>query len=167
MPAARRLGLGLLPYFPLASGLLSGKYRRNVALPAGTRLALEHQPKKRSPLSFVPIFVLGGAYERAGDADSAFGGSRATRYVVNISAATPTDEGFDAERSWVRDYWAALVPHAKGVGSYVNFMTEYEEDRVRAAYGPQKYARLAEIKTQYDPDNVLHLNANIVPSSTS
>ena len=39
LPAACRLGLGLLPYFPLASGLLTGKYRRNVPLPAGTRLA--------------------------------------------------------------------------------------------------------------------------------
>lgn len=39
MPAARKLGFGLLPYFPLASGLLTGKYRRNVTLPAGTRLA--------------------------------------------------------------------------------------------------------------------------------
>jgi FAD/FMN-containing dehydrogenase len=124
---------------------------------------LEHQPKKMSPLSFLPIFVLGGAYERAGDADSAFGGSRATRYVVNISAATPTAEGFDAERSWVRDYWSALVPHAKGVGSYVNFMTEYEEDRVRAAYG-DKYARLQKVKATYDPGNVLHLNANIPPA---
>ena len=33
------MGFGLLPYFPLASGLLTGKYRRNVSLPAGTRLA--------------------------------------------------------------------------------------------------------------------------------
>lgn len=32
-------GLGLLPYFPLASGLLTGKYRRDAPLPAGTRLA--------------------------------------------------------------------------------------------------------------------------------
>jgi aryl-alcohol dehydrogenase-like predicted oxidoreductase len=39
LPAARKLGLGLLPYFPLASGLLTGKYRRNTALPVGTRLA--------------------------------------------------------------------------------------------------------------------------------
>jgi len=39
LPAARKLGLGLLPYFPLASGLLTGKYRRNRPLPAGTRLA--------------------------------------------------------------------------------------------------------------------------------
>ena len=39
MPAMRKLGLGLLPYFPLASGLLTGKYRRNATLPGGTRLA--------------------------------------------------------------------------------------------------------------------------------
>jgi aryl-alcohol dehydrogenase-like predicted oxidoreductase len=39
MPAARKLGFGLLPFFPLASGLLTGKYRRNAPLPAGTRLA--------------------------------------------------------------------------------------------------------------------------------
>ena len=39
LPAARKLGFGLLPYFPLASGLLTGKYRRNTPLPAGTRLA--------------------------------------------------------------------------------------------------------------------------------
>ena len=39
LPAARALGFGLLPYFPLASGLLTGKYRRNAALPEGTRLA--------------------------------------------------------------------------------------------------------------------------------
>jgi aryl-alcohol dehydrogenase-like predicted oxidoreductase len=39
MPAARKLGFGLLPYFPLASGLLTGKYRRNTPIPAGTRLA--------------------------------------------------------------------------------------------------------------------------------
>ena len=39
MPAMRKLGLGLLPFFPLASGLLTGKYRRNATLPEGTRLA--------------------------------------------------------------------------------------------------------------------------------
>jgi aryl-alcohol dehydrogenase-like predicted oxidoreductase len=38
MPAARQIGLGLLPYFPLASGLLTGKYRRNKPMPKGARL---------------------------------------------------------------------------------------------------------------------------------
>jgi aryl-alcohol dehydrogenase-like predicted oxidoreductase len=39
IPTAKALALGILPYFPLASGLLSGKYRRGAALPPGSRLA--------------------------------------------------------------------------------------------------------------------------------
>lgn len=38
MPVMQRYGVGLLPYFPLTSGLLTGKYRRNAAMPAGARL---------------------------------------------------------------------------------------------------------------------------------
>ena len=38
VPAMERFGLGLLPYFPLASGLLTGKYRRNATMPEGARL---------------------------------------------------------------------------------------------------------------------------------
>ncbi|HWA59936.1 MAG TPA: aldo/keto reductase [Caulobacteraceae bacterium] len=39
LPACERFGLGMLPFFPLASGLLTGKYRRGEAPPEGTRLA--------------------------------------------------------------------------------------------------------------------------------
>jgi aryl-alcohol dehydrogenase-like predicted oxidoreductase len=39
LPACERLGLGFVPYFPLGSGLLTGKYRRDEPAPAGTRLA--------------------------------------------------------------------------------------------------------------------------------
>jgi len=39
VPAARHFGLGVLPYFPLANGLLTGKVRRGQEVPAGTRLA--------------------------------------------------------------------------------------------------------------------------------
>jgi aryl-alcohol dehydrogenase-like predicted oxidoreductase len=39
VPVMRRYGLGLLPFFPLASGLLTGKYRNNAPLPKGSRLA--------------------------------------------------------------------------------------------------------------------------------
>ena len=38
LPAMRKCGLSLLPYFPLASGLLTGKYKRGAPLPSGTRL---------------------------------------------------------------------------------------------------------------------------------
>src|SRR2546427_12566684 len=39
LPTCERLGLGVLPYFPLASGLLTGKYRRGQPRPEGTRLS--------------------------------------------------------------------------------------------------------------------------------
>jgi aryl-alcohol dehydrogenase-like predicted oxidoreductase len=39
LPTCERLGIGVLPYFPLASGLLTGKYRRGEQSPEGTRLA--------------------------------------------------------------------------------------------------------------------------------
>jgi len=39
IPAAQAYGLGIIPYFPLASGLLTGKYKRNAPPPEGTRLA--------------------------------------------------------------------------------------------------------------------------------
>ncbi|HXW23873.1 MAG TPA: aldo/keto reductase [Xanthobacteraceae bacterium] len=47
IPAMQRYGLGLLPYFPLASGLLTGKYRRNAQFPQGTRLAKEQRLNDR------------------------------------------------------------------------------------------------------------------------
>jgi aryl-alcohol dehydrogenase-like predicted oxidoreductase len=39
LPTCERLGIGVLPYFPLASGLLTGKYRRGEPRPQGTRLS--------------------------------------------------------------------------------------------------------------------------------
>jgi aryl-alcohol dehydrogenase-like predicted oxidoreductase len=40
IPELQRQGMGLLPYFPLASGMLTGKYKRNEEVPAGTRMAV-------------------------------------------------------------------------------------------------------------------------------
>lgn len=48
IPASERFGLGVLPYFPLASGLLTGKYKRDEPAPQGTRLALVERLAKRA-----------------------------------------------------------------------------------------------------------------------
>ena len=72
-----------------------------------------------------------------------------------------TAEGFDAEREWVRSFWSALEPHHTSV--YVNFLMEEGEDRIREAYGSEKYDRLKALKRKYDPGNFFRLNQNIAP----
>ena len=124
----------------------------------------EHVPKKSSPLSFCPTFSMSGAYRTADDAATAFGGSRSARYVFNIEGAAPNREMYEADRTWVRNFWDAMLPHATGSGGYVNFMVEADQDRVRASYGAGKYQRLARLKAEWDPQNVFHLNANIEPA---
>jgi aryl-alcohol dehydrogenase-like predicted oxidoreductase len=42
VPACGRFGLGVIPYFPLASGLLTGKVRRGEKPPVGSRLEADH-----------------------------------------------------------------------------------------------------------------------------
>ncbi len=121
-------------------------------------------PGKTSPMSILPIFPLGGAFTDVSDQDTAFGGSRCARFAVNMDAASPDPGTMAMDREWVASLWDALRPFAANSGSYVNFMTEYEEDRVRAAYGPAKYDRLARIKSDYDPGNIFHRNANIRPA---
>ena len=47
-------------------------------------------------------------------------------------------------------------------GGYLNFTPE--ADRVRDAYGEEKYERLVALKAKYDPDNLFRMNTNIKPS---
>jgi Berberine and berberine like len=124
----------------------------------------EHLPRKSSPLSDLLFYRLDGAYSDVGDGDIAFSGGRSPRYAIFIIGLALTRELLAADRAWVRSFWDALRPYAIGIGSYVNGMAEFEEDRVRAAYGARKYQRLAKIKGEYDPGNMFHSNANIKPA---
>ena len=126
----------------------------------------EHLPGKSSPVSFLPIFPLGGAYGDIDNDATAFGGSRKARFNFDMAAAAPNAELLAADRAWVRNLWEKLLPYANKSAGYVNFMSEYQEDRVWETYGQAKYERLARIKAEYDPDNVFHLNANIKPART-
>jgi FAD/FMN-containing dehydrogenase len=119
-------------------------------------------PLRSSPLSMFLTVRLDGAYSDVRDGDTAFGGTRTPQFGVFITGAALEHELMAADRDWVRSCWQALQPHAIGIGSYVNAMSEFEDDRVRAAYG-DNYHRLARIKTEYDPQNVFHRNLNILP----
>ncbi|HEU5432095.1 MAG TPA: FAD-binding oxidoreductase [Thermomicrobiales bacterium] len=82
--------------------------------------------------------------------------------VVGVSP-DPADDPRMIE--WARDYWRALHPYSAG-GAYVNMMmdaTDEGADRVRASYG-DNYARLANVKARYDPDNLFRVNQNIKPA---
>ena len=125
----------------------------------------DFMPRKAAPMTIMPVFPLGGAFRDVADADTAFGGSRASKWVVNIAASAPDPDLLATDRAWVRSFWDALQPYASGSGSYVNFIADTgDEARVRASYGAAKYDRLARIKAQYDPDNIFHRNANIKPA---
>jgi hypothetical protein len=61
--------------------------------------------------------------------------------VLNIIARSPDRAGFGQHADWARATHRAIAPWSGG-GAYVNFTSEQAEDRVRASYPPDTYARL-------------------------
>jgi FAD/FMN-containing dehydrogenase len=112
------------------------------------------------PLSQMIVFRIGQGVSAVPDEATAFS-HRDARYMFHpISQWTdPGDDErlIDANRAFA----AAMRPFSTGA-SYLNFTLE--GDRVRAAYGEEKYARLVAVKDTYDPTNLFRLNQNIRPS---
>jgi FAD/FMN-containing dehydrogenase len=123
-------------------------------------ITVDRSLKINSPLTSFPIWQMGGAVARVDDDATPFGGRHAG-FTYNIGCCTETADGFEAERDWVREFWSALEPWHTSV--YVNFLDEEGEERIRTAYGPEKFDRLKALKRKYDPDNFFRLNQNIRP----
>jgi aryl-alcohol dehydrogenase-like predicted oxidoreductase len=66
VPACLRAGVSVLPYFPLAYGLLTGKYRRGAAAPEGSRLSLDSQRRRLEGADFDRIEALATFAEQRG-----------------------------------------------------------------------------------------------------
>jgi FAD/FMN-containing dehydrogenase len=113
-----------------------------------------------SPITSVALWQMGGAVGRVGENETAFHGRKAG-FTFNINGNAETSDGFAEEREWARSYWNALAPYHTSV--YVNFLMEEGEQRIRQAYGNEKYNRLKMLKHKYDPDNFFRLNQNIKP----
>ena len=89
-------GLGLLPFFPLAGGLLTGKYRRDAAPPAGTRFARAASRPERflNPANWTIVERLGDFCAKRGHTllELAFGWLAARPYVASVIAGATRPE---------------------------------------------------------------------------
>ena len=120
---------------------------------------VEYGTRITSPITAVGVWQTGGAVARVDENDTAFNG-RSAGHTFNIGGNSESAVGFEQEQ-WARSYWSALSPHHTSV--YVNFLMDEGEERVREAYGLEKYDRLKALKTKYDPENFFKLNQNIRP----
>jgi FAD/FMN-containing dehydrogenase len=123
----------------------------------------DHAYAAGSPRSYTAMFHMGGAVARVPREATAFAGRDVAHHLV-IDAVWLPDESGEAETAWARRFLQALRPHAAD-GVYVNFLDADEDGRVREAYGDRIYRRLAEVKADYDPDNVFHHNKNVRPGT--
>ena len=114
-------------------------------------------------LSAMHLYPIDGAAHDVANTDTAFS-YRDARYAEVILGVDPDPANADAIRDWTVGYWEATHPYSAG-GAYVNFMMDEGQQRVHATYR-DNYDRLARIKTQYDPDNIFHVNQNIHPATT-
>jgi FAD binding domain-containing protein/berberine-like enzyme len=112
--------------------------------------------------STMHLYPIDGCASRVPEEATAFAYRRGGWAGV-IVGVDPDPENANALADWARRYWEALHPTSAG-GAYVNFLMDEGADRVRASY-LGNYDRLAAVKQRFDPDNVFHINQNIVPAS--
>jgi FAD/FMN-containing dehydrogenase len=126
-------------------------------------IVVEHSARMPSPLSTIDVWLLGGAMASEPPGGSAWGG-RGAGFQVNPEANWDAAGDDDANLRWARELIAALRPYT--VGTYLNFpgLLEEGDEQIRSAFGGN-YARLAEIKRVWDPDNLFRVNQNIRPAT--
>jgi hypothetical protein len=118
--------------------------------------------KVPSPLSALMFEQFGGAVSRVPRDATAFDQRDSNYNFVIVSRWTEASQA-QANVDWARATSDAAKPFTNG-RVYVNYLGAGEApDRVRAAFGADKYERLVAVKRKYDPMNVFRINQNIVP----
>src|SRR5690606_17038438 len=117
VPARDHYGMSLLPYFPLAYGLLTGKYRRGEAAPAGTRLVRE--TARFDAANWDVVEGLRSFAEDRGITmlDVAFGGLLAQPTVETIIAGATKPEQIAANAQSVR--WTPTIEDLDAIDEIV------------------------------------------------
>jgi FAD/FMN-containing dehydrogenase len=126
-------------------------------------LILQHAEKLPAPFGQLILAPMGGATARTDTSKMALNMPNAPWAYFCLSMWMDPSED-DQNIAWARGFADALS--AFEVGSpYPNFIEPDEGvARLRAAYGPEKYERLVELKRRWDPENLFRLNQNIVPT---
>jgi len=122
----------------------------------------DKMPQSHSLLFFQP---LGGKIARIPDDASAIT-ARHAGWALHCIGVWETPEETDAELAWVKA-WGPLIEPFKLAGVPLTFSADTGDERVRATYGEEKYARLVALKDKYDPENIFRLNQNIKPSGSA
>ena len=92
VPAAAAFGLGVLPYFPLANGMLTGKVRRGRQLPAGSRIATRSHLVTEEKLETVEALIEWGAERGVSILEIAIGGLAALPGCASVIAGATSAE---------------------------------------------------------------------------
>jgi FAD/FMN-containing dehydrogenase len=124
-------------------------------------VAVERFAAVPSPMTPILFERFHGAVTRVAPTDTAVA-HRAPGWNLLIPSVWTDPADTESNIAWTRETFAALQPYL-GAGRWLNYLGDDQaEDAIRAAYGPN-YERLKAVKRRYDPDNVFHLNHNIVP----
>jgi FAD/FMN-containing dehydrogenase len=97
--------------------------------------------------------------------DGAAFGQRGARWNATVLTIWESPDDDARAIAWARETAEAMLPWSFNGGGYANYASADETDeRVRAAFGSERFARLAAIKRRYDPENVFRFNLNIAPA---
>jgi FAD/FMN-containing dehydrogenase len=121
---------------------------------------IERASEPISPFSQMIIFRIGQGVTAIPDEATAFS-HRDARYLFHPISVWEDPADDTRQIAFARTFADAMRPFTTGA-AYLNFTPE---DRVRDAYGADKYGRLVALKDKYDPENLFQLNQNIRRSS--
>jgi FAD/FMN-containing dehydrogenase len=114
--------------------------------------------------SLVLLEAITGQARHEPEGGAAFG-QRAATWNVSALGIWEDPAQDDAHIGWVRGFTDRIRPASLTGAGYGNYSSADESsERVRAAYGEERFARLQRIKARYDPDNVFRFNHNIPPA---
>jgi FAD/FMN-containing dehydrogenase len=113
-----------------------------------------------SPLVFAEVRHAGGAIRRVAAGEAVYG-NRDAELLLSLIALAPTAEAQQHLVAYTGQLMQALQPSLTG-GVYMNFLEgEESQQRIRDGLAPGGYDRLARLKAQVDPDNLLRFSFNV------